>query len=134
MKTIKGLIGIGLMLCFAACQGQTKPKEDKSITVTKALKKDTVKPKKQTNMLDMQTKIYGDIFTIAGENNPLQGATNYKDLIGKMDLPAEQKQMLYDQYKIYMQSTDPAKKDSLKRSVGKMLEKAMEKTEKDPIE
>ena len=38
-----------------------------------------------------------------------------------MDVPQEQKEMLYQQYKIYDLSLDPTKKDSLKLMVDKIF-------------
>ena len=86
------------------------------------------------NLLDAQTKMFGDIFEMAGtgEDNPLGGIENYTELIEKMDLPEEQKEVLREQYKVYDMSLDPAKKDSLKIMVGKMLENALEKSQSDP--
>ncbi|WP_405413027.1 hypothetical protein [Maribacter sp. Asnod1-A12] len=124
----KLVVSICLLGFITSCQGQVETEVSKQ----KSVKTNT--DKKQTNMLDQQTKIYGQIFDLgnAGQNNPTKGATNYKDLILKMDLPEEQKKSLIEQYNIYNLSADPKKKDSLKIAVGKMLENALEKTKNDP--
>ncbi len=119
MKSLSTL----LIICFlgySSCNAQSK----------ESTLKDTVK---QMNLLDEQTKMFGNIFEMAGlgNENPLGGAENYMELIEKMDASEEQKEILREQYKVYDLSLDPSKKDSLKIAVGKMLENAMEKTKND---
>ncbi len=91
------------------------------------------KEKKEMNLLDEQTKMFGQIFELGGmgEENPIGGATNYLELIDKSEIPPEQKDRLREMYKVYDLSLDPTKKDSLKLMVDKMLKKALEKTQKD---
>lgn len=91
------------------------------------------KDKKEMNLLDEQTKMFGQIFELGGmgEENPIGGATNYLELIDKSEIPPEQKDRLREMYKVYDLSLDPTKKDSLKLMVDKMLKKALEKTQKD---
>ena len=131
MKAITTLAIISLFSISIACQGQTK----KETTTSKAQKSiQQIDTNKQMNLLDEQTKMFNQVFELAGagEDNPLSGAENYSELIEKMDLPKEQKDILREQYKVYDLSLDPAKKDSLKIMVGKMLENAMEKSQNNP--
>ncbi len=118
MKALTTLSIICLLGFSAICQAQIEQEYSK---------KDTVKP---MNLLDSQTKMYGQIFDLggAGEENPLGGARNYEELIEKMDAPEEQKETLREQYKIYDLSLDSKKKDSLKRSFDKSLMGATEKS------
>lgn len=119
MKRKATLIFICALGIFSTCHAQSKTKQDSS---------------KQMNLLDEQTKMFSNIFNLAGagEENPMAGAENYRELIEKMDAPEEQKQQLRDMYNVYDSSLDPKKKDSLKLAVGKMLNNAMEKTKNDP--
>ena len=119
MKSIATILFICLA-SYGSCNAQAKESVTKDST-------------KLMNLLDEQTKMFGDIFEMVGtgEDNPLGDAQNYAELIEKMDLPKEQKDILNEQYKVYDLSLDPAKKDSLKIAVGKMLENAMEKSEND---
>jgi len=113
------------MGAFSICNGQTL----ETISGKKEIvKKDTTK---QMNLLDEQTKMFSQIFEMAGANdeNPLAGATNYLEAIEQIDMTEEQKETIREQYKVYDLSLDPTKKDSLKIMVGKMLENAIEKTQ-----
>ncbi|MDB4293067.1 hypothetical protein N9954_06620 [Maribacter sp.] len=128
MRSIATVLLVCIMGCFAACNGKTKqPNTDTKQLVSS--KKDT--SLKQMNLLDEQTKMFGHIFTIAGtgEDNPLGNATDYQDLIKKMEMPEAQKEMLLEQYKVYDLSLDPSKEDSLKIMVNKMLTKVMQKSQ-----
>ena len=91
---------------------------------------DTVK---QMNLLDEQTKMFGQIFDMAGAgtDNPFQGADSYLEAIEQMEATEEEKQFYREQYKLYDLSLDPTKKDSLRLMTGKMLEDAIEKTQSD---
>lgn len=123
-----------MLLCLMAfCtvgKGQTEHNTNKGQTIAKSQKKDTLK---QMNLLDEQTRIYGQLFELAGtrEENPLGGATDYLELLEKIDLPAAQKEMLYEQYTIYDLSLDPTKKDSLRVMFDKMMTRAIEKSKRD---
>ena len=125
MKTTRTLVTICLMGAFSICNGQTL----ETISGKKEIvKKDTTK---QMNLLDEQTKMFSQIFDMAGasEGNPLAGATNYLEAIEQIDMTEEQKETIREQYKVYDLSLDPTKKDSLKIMVGKMLKNAIEKTQ-----
>ncbi|QCW98887.1 hypothetical protein FGM00_01650 [Aggregatimonas sangjinii] len=130
MKKTTTFILLCLMTYCAVCTGQTEHKTNKKQTIAKSKKEDTLE---QLNLLDEQTKIYGQLFELAGsgEENPLGGATNYLELLEKIDLPAEQKELLYEQYKIYDLSLDPTKKDSLRIMFDKMMTRAIEKSKND---
>lgn len=119
MKAFIVLLLTILMSFCSVCHAQTNQTADSS---------------KQKNLIDEQVKMYGSIFEMAGagESNPLGGATNYKQLIESMDLPQDLKKTILEQYKVYDLSLDPAKKDSLKIAVGKMLNNAIEKSRNDP--
>ncbi len=116
MKSITTL----LIICFlgySSCNAQTK----------ETVQKDTTK---QMNLLDEQTKMFSQIFEMAGagEDNPLGGATNYLELIEKMEAPEEQKQELREQYQLYDLSLDPKKKEELKILMNKKLQKAIDES------
>lgn len=118
MKT-RTTLSISCLLGFSViCQAQIEQENSKT---------DTVQP---MNLLDAQTKMYGQIFDLggAGEDNPLGGATNYAELIEKMDAPEEQKERLREQYKLYDLSLDSKKKDSLKPNIDQSLMGATEKS------
>jgi len=119
MKTVTTLLTICCFGFATVCQAQTDQKNSKTDTA------------KQMNLLDEQTKIYGQVFDLAGagEDNPLDGAKNYLEAIEKMDVPQEQKETLREQYKIYDLSLDANKKDSLKLMVNKMLTEAIDKSQ-----
>ena len=128
MKKINTVCLIAMIGCLSSCLGQTtvKKKEPQPEVETKNVTAD-----KGKNLLDEQTKMYGDIFKMAGagDDNPVGDAENYLDYIKNMNLSQEQKNLLIEQYKVYDLSLDPTKKDSLQLMTQKMLEKAIEKTQ-----
>lgn len=121
MKTCSTLAMVCLIGFSAICQAQTDPKKPKT------------DPVKQMNLLDEQTKMYGQFFELAGarEENPTGGANTYLEAIEEMDAPEDLKETLREQYKVYDLSLDPTKTDSLELMIGKMLENAIEKTQSD---
>ena len=81
-------------------------------------------------MLDEQTKIFGQVFTLAGmsdEENPTGGATNYLELIEKTEMPDELKQEIRALYEIYDLSLDPKKKAEFELKLNKKLKEGMDK-------
>lgn len=131
MKSIKTIIVISLVGAISACQGQTEKKETtKVITTKEEVSRDTLK---QLNLLDEQTKMFNQVFTLAGagEDNPLGGATNYLELIEKMEMSEEQKQQLREIYDLYDTSLDPKKKEELQLKVNTMLQDAMSKSQQE---
>lgn len=126
MKTIQTILLLSLM-GIISCQSQT----DKKTTEVSKAEKQVVK--KEMNLLDEQTKIFGQIFDLggAGDENPMGGATNYLEFIENSEMSEEQKEQLREMYKVYDLSLDPKKKDSLKLMVDKMLKTAIEKTQND---
>lgn len=131
MKALTTVLTICLLGCFTACQGQVKKETTEVQKELKAIETDS---SKSMNLLDEQTKMFNQVFTLAGagEDNPLGGATNYLELIEKMDMPEEQKQQLRDMYELYDTSLDPKKKEELKLKVNKMMQEGMEKGMVDP--
>ncbi len=118
MKAVTTIVLFCLM-GIISCQGQTGNK--------------TTELKKEMNLLDEQTKMFGQIFDLAGmgDNNPIGDAKNYQELIQKIEAPEELKKQLRELYKVYDLSLDPKKKDALKLIVAKMLNNALEKTQND---
>ncbi len=118
MKTLTTLLIISITSFSAISQAQTDQEKSKG---------DTLKP---MNLLDAQTKMYGQIFDLsgAGEHNPMGGASNYLELIEQMDMSEEQKEKLREQYKQYDRSLDSKKKDSLKSDSDNSLMEATEKS------
>ncbi len=91
--------------------------------------KDTAK---QMNLLDEQTKILNQVFTLGGmspDENPTKGANNYLDLLEKMEGTEEQKTQLREIYDLYDTSLDPTKKEELRIKFTKMLEEALAKSQ-----
>ncbi|MRI00565.1 hypothetical protein GH721_08505 [Kriegella sp. EG-1] len=82
---------------------------------------------KQTNLLDDQTKILGQVFDLmgAGADNPVGNATNYLEFIDNMDISDEMKQTLRDQHEIIDLGNDPTKKEELKIKISEMLDKGV---------
>ena len=119
MKTLTILFTICSLGFGTICQAQSDQENSKTV------------PLKQMNLLDEQTKMFGQIFDLAGtgEENPLGGATSYSEVIEKMDAPEEQKEILRKQYKSYELSLISTKKDSLKTMDGNMLNDAIEKSQ-----
>lgn len=117
MKTQTTLSIICLLGFSAISQSQTEPKNSEKVT------------EKPMNLLDAQTQIYGQVFDLggAGKDNPLGGATNYKELIEKMDATEEQKEKLREQYQTYDRSLNLTEKDSL----GRVFENALKETSKE---
>lgn len=130
MKSIAAVCAICLLGVFTSCQGQEKRKTQKETTISQ---KEIVKTdsSKQMNLLDEQTKMFGQIFDLggAGKDNPLSGATNYLELIEKMEGSEEQKKQLREIYNLYDTSLDSKKKEELKAKVDKMLTEAMDKSQ-----
>jgi len=127
MKAIFTILLICLTGFVSICQAQTK---------TSSPKKENAKTEsgKQMNLIDEQVKVFGSVFStmeVEDEANPFAGSDNYLELIDKIDLPEETKQIIREQYKVYDLSLDPMKKDSLKLMVDKMLRNAIEKTQND---
>ncbi|MDO6821271.1 hypothetical protein [Zobellia sp. 1_MG-2023] len=114
MKTIKITLTIVALGLTTFCQAQQT--QDKSKTDTT----------KQMNLLDEQTKVFGEVFNLmgAGADNPVGDATNYLELIENMDMSDEMKQSLTEQYEIIDLGNDPTKKEELKAKVNKMLNDA----------
>ncbi len=125
MKTTITLLIICIMGAFSACNGQTSQTASSKKEIAQ---EDTIK---QMNLLDEQTKMFGQVFTLAGmsdEENPTGGATNYLDMIEKMEGSEELKEQIREMYDLYDTSPDPTKKAELKIMVNKMLEEAMAKS------
>ncbi|RKR15411.1 hypothetical protein CLV91_1497 [Maribacter vaceletii] len=86
---------------------------------------------KQANLLDEQVKMYGSVFSLGGateEENPVKGATNYLDLLDKLNLSPELKKQVEEIYQLYDTSLDPLKKEELKIRANKMIQDAMAKS------
>jgi hypothetical protein len=116
------------MGAFSACHGQDIAD---SSTKKETVQKDTAK---QMNLLDEQTKMFNQVFTLAGvspEENPTGGADNYLDLIEKMEGSEELKQQLREIYDLYDTSLDPTKKEELKIKFTKMFDEALAKSQSD---
>ncbi len=124
---MKTLITICLIGAFVSCQGQEKHEETTLKKQQKTMELDTTK---QMNILDEKVKIFDKVFTLAGagEDNPLGGATNYLELIEKMDAPEDLKQQIREIYDLYDTSLDPKKKEELKIKVSKMLQEGIDKS------
>lgn len=118
MKAIITLSIICLLGVFTSCNGQTAA----NISIP-----DTTK---QMNLMDEQVKVFNSVFSLGGatEENPLMGATNYLELLERMDMPVEPKKQLQDIYQLYDTSLDPEKKEELKIKANKMINEAMEKS------
>lgn len=126
MKTTITLLIICIMGAFSACNGQTAQTTPSKKEIAQ---KDTIK---QMNMLDEQTKMFGQVFTLAGmsdEENPTGGADNYLDMIEKMEASEDLKEQIREMYDVYDASLDPAKKEELQIKILKMFEGAMEKSQ-----
>lgn len=121
MKTIHFLLaGMFLFSAFAKAQTHTtNEKIQKQIDSTGNFK-----------MLDAQAGIFGDLFGASDPN--FAGVTDYRSLLAKLEIDPEQREELLTQYHIHRLSQDPAKEDSLKIMVTKMLEKAKQKSLDDP--
>ena len=126
MKTTITLLIICIMGAFSACNGQASQTTPSKKEV---VQKDTAK---QMNLLDEQTKMYGQVFTLAGmsdEENPTGGADSYLEMIEKMEASEDLKQQIREMYDVYDASLDPAKKEELQIKILKMFEGAMEKSQ-----
>ncbi len=115
MKAIAILLTVCAFGVFTPCHAQsTETKQDSSV---------------QMNLLDEQVKVFSSVFSLGGaEENLLQGATNYLELLDKIDLPEEQKKELTEMYNLYDTSLDSKKKEELKVRVSKMMQDAMNKS------
>ncbi len=115
MKAIATLLIVCVFGVFTPCHAQsTETKQDSSV---------------QMNLLDEQVKVFSSVFRLGGaEESPLQGATNYLELLDKIDLPEEQKKELTEMYNLYNASLDPKKKEELKVRANKMMQDAMNKS------
>lgn len=109
---------------LTSCQGQAKKEQTLAQEVIEPKKIDS---SKQMNLLDEQVKMYNQVFTLggAGDESPVMGATNYRELIEKMEGSEELKQQLREMYDLYDTSLDPKKKEELKLKVSKMLQEGM---------
>ena len=106
------------MNALSICYAQDSKKTD-------TVQKDTVK---QMNLLDEQTKMYGEVFELAGlgeEDNPLVGASSYRELIEKMEIPTEQKKEILQLYELYDMSLDPKMKKEFELKLNKKLEQGL---------
>ncbi len=132
MKNLNTLLTICLLGWFTTSIGQTTAEKSTNKTFDQKQTKETSKP---MNLVDEQVKILGGLFSeldSGNESNPFNGSTNYLEVIEKMDAPKETKEYLKEQYKLYALSIDSTKKDSLNIMVDKMMQKAMEKAQKNP--
>jgi len=114
------------MGAFSACNGQASQTTPSKKEVGQ---KDTTK---QMNLLDEQTKLYGQVFTLAGmsdEENPTGGADDYLEMIEKMEASEDLKQQINEMYDLYDTSLDPKKKEELQVKILKMFEEAMAKSQ-----
>ena len=124
MKTTITLFAICFLGAFSVCNAQNSQTSlDKEL-----VKKDTAK---QMNLLDEQTKILGQMFSLGGaeEDNPFAGTTNYLELIEKTEMPEEQKQEIRELYEIYDLSLDPKKKAEFELKLNKKLEGGIRKAQ-----
>jgi len=114
------------MGAFSACNGQaTQTASSKK----EAAEQDTVK---QMNLLDEQTKMFGQIFALGGmsdEENPTGGADNYLEMLEKMEASEDLKEQIREMYDLYDTSLDPAKKEELQIKILKTLEGATGKSQ-----
>jgi len=128
MKAITTIVTICLLGSFAACQGQHEKKELEMTSKKEVTSSDTTK---QMNLLDEQTKILSQVFTMGGaseEENPFVGTTNYLELIEKTEMPESQRKELRELYKLYELGLDPKKKAEFEVKVNKKLKEAMDKS------
>lgn len=122
MKAILTVVTISLLGSFTACQGQIEASKNA------AKISDTTK---QMNLLDEQTKILSQVFTLGGaksDDNQFAGTTNYLELIEKTEMSEEQKKELREIYKLYDLSLDPKKKVEFETKVNKKLKEAIDKS------
>lgn len=115
MKAITTLGAILLLGLFTSCYGQTNTTQDTT---------------KQTNLLDEQVKVYSSVFSLGGateEENPAKDATNYLDLLDKLNISPELKKQVEEIYQLYDTSLDPKKKEELKIRANKMIQDAITK-------
>lgn len=125
MKATLTVVAISLLGSFTACQGQIETSKNEAKT------SDTTK---QMNLLDEQTKILSQVFTLGGakfDDNPFAGTTNYLELIEKTEMSEEQKKELREIYKLYDLSLDPKKKVEFETKVNKKLKEAIDKSMSD---
>lgn len=106
----------------------TQPISEERIIEEKKTIQDTDQTKTEDplNVLDMQAKIYTDVFANLGGVEELQGIENFMDLIEKADATPETKKQLTEHYELYSNSLDPEKKEELKAQMSAMLLKAMD--------
>ena len=112
------------MGAFSICNGQSLE--------TASSKKETIKrdTTKQMNLLDEQTKMFSQIFEMAGATdaeNPTGGATNYLDMLENFEGDPELKAHMREVYYLYDTSLNPTKKEELKIKVENMINEAMDK-------
>lgn len=88
MKAIATLLTICFMGCLATCHRQEKKETTGS---PQQQEKSMVNSSKQMNLMDEQTKIFGQMFVMgaAGEDNPIGGARKSSELLDKNDCPEE---------------------------------------------
>jgi len=133
MKTITRLFIICLMGGLTSCKEQThlpKGQEKKEQTfIQEVVEPKKIDSSKQINLLDEQVRVFNQIFTLAGaeDESPVMGATNYRELIEKMEGSQELKQQLREMYDLYDTGLDPKKKEELKAKISKMLQDGMSK-------
>lgn len=126
MKTTITLLIICIMGAFSACNGQASQTTPSKKEIAQ---EDTTK---QMNLLDEQTKMYGQVFTLAGmsdEENPTAGADDYLEMIEKMEASEDLKQQISEMYDLYDTSLDPKKKEELQVKILKMFEEGLEKSQ-----
>lgn len=116
MKVITTISTLLLLSLITPCFGQTNSTQDST---------------KQMNLLDEQVKVYGSVFSLGGvtaEENPAKDATNYLDLLEKLNISPELKKQVQETYQLYDTSLDPKKKEELKIRANKMIQDAMAKS------
>lgn len=95
------------------------------VTETKTHTQEKTKDENPENLMDMQAKVYTDVFGKLGGVEELQGIEGYMDLVEKMDASPETKKQLTEHYELYSKSLDPEKKEELKAQLNALLLKAM---------
>lgn len=121
MKTLQ-ILFVMLVFCISnivQAQAKNETKEDKT-------------QKKETNLMDEQSKLFGNLFgdmdeDIDGTKNPFKDVKSYQELLNQSNMDIETKSQLMTMYELYDQSLDPKQKDSLRISLEKIISESSKK-------
>lgn len=134
MKTLKILTAVITLFAyqtgFSQSEEKKTEKKDEKKEVKEQVKEEVKEETKTDNFMDLQTKSMTKLFGSDLSGNPDGKSIGYLELLEQLDLPAEQKTKLRNQYVLQSKTLTQKQKDSLGQEFAKQLKKAQNEQSK----